>query len=99
MSLTHDNFSAQIVARDDEYEWTQGELSALFTRVQNAQNWKRPIDAVVSFANDREREGTRAAVTFFTGSEARIAFTLRTTADGHGLYRVTAAGYYVAIGA
>ena len=72
---------------------TQGELAAAFARVENKANWKFPIDCTVSVADDRDMETIRAAVTWFTGSEATFAF------KRPNRYRVQAKGYYAAIGA
>ncbi len=72
---------------------TQGELKAAFALVENKHNWKYPIDCTVTVANDRDMEIIRAAVTWFTGSEATFAF------KRPNRYRVQAKGYYAAIGA
>jgi hypothetical protein len=69
-------------------------LHALFSAVQNAENWKNAIDAVVDLSDNRNRIGTFLAIEFFTGSRA----TMEQMRDGKR-YRVTAAGYYATIGA
>lgn len=91
-----DNFTSdggQIVARNGSMSWTRDEVSAAFTAVQNKENWKARIDAVVTLADDRALLGMREAVIFFTGSIPTF------DALGQNRYRVRAAGYYVAIGA
>lgn len=86
--------NAQVVARNGSMVWTRGELLELFNRVANADNWKLAIDATVSLANDHELFGMYEAVVFFAGCHATIR-----TAGGRNRYRVTAVGYYTAVGA
>ncbi len=86
---------SQVVAKNGSMEWTRGELSALFAKVQNKENWKLPICAEVWFANDRELLGMHEAVIFFAGCKA----TITPTGVFQGRYRVKAAGYYATIGA
>lgn len=73
-------------------EYTQDELTAAFDRVCNTKNWKMPINKVVKLT-DKELDLVYAAVIHFTGSVPMISQRTRDT------YHVTAAGYYVAIGA
>jgi hypothetical protein len=81
-------------------EVTWGELHDAFETVRPAEGWKDPIDAVVDVAGDFELLKLREAVIFFTGSVPTFAPKF-----GAGLkpptcrYRVTAAGYYAAVGA
>lgn len=86
-------FAATVVATIMGKPVTQGELRAAFELVENKANWKYPLDCTVSVANDREMEVIRAAVMFFTGSEATFAF------KAPNRYRVQAIGYYAAVGA
>lgn len=97
---------AEIVARNGSMSWTRAECEALFNQVVNAENWKKSIDALVEFQNDRDLLGTREAVIFYTGSVPTIEFVIRrpehtTRWDGGHTrtYRVRAAGYYQTIGA
>jgi len=92
---------SQIVAECGWRKFTRGELSAVFNKVADSQNWKNPIDAIVTLS-DREQAAVAWAVEFFTGSRASLE-TLGTfpAHDGgtYTKYRVTAAGYYKTIGA
>jgi hypothetical protein len=73
------------------------ELSAAFDRVASTKNWKDPIDATVSLTAD-ERAILTEAVIFYCGcipmfeDRGGVAPAIRR-------YRVTAPGYYAAIGA
>lgn len=88
---------AKVVARNGSFEWTRAELSAYFSRVETKENWKLAIDADVVLESDRDLLGTREAVIFFTGSIP--TFRALRSRGGRVTYNVTAAGYYVAIGA
>jgi len=70
--------------------FTQEQLDAAFTSVQNAEHWKLPVDAVIQ---DSERDLVRAAIIHFTGSVP----TFKRVSTGGLLVR--AAGYYRTIGA
>lgn len=65
----------------------------LFHMVEPRDNWKSPIDAVVYIWDDRTLAALEYAITFFTGSVA----TVERLGSHH--YRISAAGYYAAIGA
>ena len=71
----------------------RGQLLAAFKRVENADNWKAPIDARIVIRSDFEMEMIREAVRFFTGSAATIE------CERPPVYRVRAIGYYKAVGA
>jgi len=71
-------------------DYTEEQLHAAFDKVANKDNWKFPVDAVIS-RNDLDV--TAKAVEFFTGSKLKIAEDL-----GANL-RVQAIGYYAAVGA
>ena len=75
-------------------EYTQQELSAAFQRVQNRRNWKNRVNAVITIENDEEMRLITHAVIHFTGSVPSFV-----EVDGKQRYRVTADGYYEAIGA
>jgi hypothetical protein len=78
----------------------RSEISALFNLVADKAHWKNPIDARVELTFD-EADLLREVVIFYTGSVPTLE-VLEPTAnrtDGKSLYRVTADGYYVAIGA
>ncbi len=66
------------------------ELRVAFDQVQNKDNWKSPVDAMILTKNVKI---TEAAIIHYTGSVATF-----TRIDGNNT-RVRAAGYYAAIGA
>jgi hypothetical protein len=82
---------------DPEYtgtKWTRTELKAAFERVQ-AENWKDPIDANIP-ATDMCI--TNAAIRFYTGSVPNFTIISIKPSPFKNL-RVTATGYYAAVGA
>lgn len=83
----------QVVRKICRRDVTMADLDDAFTRVADKANWKNPIDAVVALHSDFEMLTLREAVIFHTGSVPRI------DALGRNRYRVTAVGYYVAVGA
>jgi hypothetical protein len=88
---------AWVVATIDGREITWGELKDAFDRVADRTNWKLPIDATIRTtpsANDSAREVRlmREAIVFFTGSAPEFE-VMRPY-----VMRVTAAGYYAAVG-
>jgi hypothetical protein len=87
----------QVVAKVLGKDVTRGALTLAFNRVCDIFNWKRPIDQVIEL-NDAEMALIREAIIFFTGSVPTFTPML-----GGKLpkcrYRVTAAGYYAAVGA
>jgi hypothetical protein len=91
-------FAKMIVANVMGRAVTQGELKVAFEAVADKVNWKMPIDAVVDL-DPYTMAMVKEAVVFFTGSVAKFKALTGTTTDGIGRYRVTAAGYYAAIGA
>lgn len=70
--------------------WTHTQLHRAFTSVQDKQNWKNPILAIVPAETDLEM--LAAAIIFFAGCVP----TFHSTPDG---LLVKAVGYYAAIGA
>jgi hypothetical protein len=73
-------------AKPQVLTYTQDELHAAFTKVQNKVHWKNPINAVI---DENEQEVTNAAIVHFAYGEATF------TSAGPGKLRVTAPGYYV----
>lgn len=86
---------AQVVARIGERDVTRRELSEAFKKVAPTGHWKNPINKLIAVTKD-ERELVREAVVFFTGSVPE--FEHRGNVCDHEVYRVTAAGYFTAIG-
>jgi hypothetical protein len=84
---------AQVVATVFGQQVTRGDLARVFAMVEDPNNWKNAIDKVVVIQTDVQMALIREAVVFFTGSVPQF------TAMGRFRYRVTAAGYYQAIGA
>lgn len=70
------------------------ELKAAFDLVAPKDNWKMPID-ITLHATDAEVAVIKEAITFYTGSVATVTALM----GAIGWVRITAAGYYVAIGA
>jgi len=75
-------------------------MSAVFDRVKNAQHWKNPIDTTIVVRGEdvqRELDVIREAVIFYTGSVPMFQ-DCGPSLDGT-CFRVTAAGYFLTIGA
>lgn len=95
----------QVVARILGRNVTRATLREAFDRVADKTNWKNPIDAeVVIESGDYEMETIREAVVFFAGCRPSFTFVrvvrrIGANDSGSNLYRVRAAGYYVAVGA
>jgi len=98
MTTTNDDGSRQIVAAVLGRRVTRGTLSKAFRRVEDRAHWKNPVNAVVDVANDYDRALLHEAIVFFTGSLPTFTVVPGGTLPGCR-YRVTAAGYYAAIGA
>lgn len=80
----------------DGFTFTLRELHEAFERVHDPVNWKLPVDAVIVTdpeTSEREVAAVRAAVAWFTGSEADVRHR------GNYQFSVRAAGYYAAVGA
>lgn len=88
---------SEIVVTLGEYRFTREELSKAFDQVSPKDNWKNPVCAYAVFRSPRERIAMHAAVAFFTGSTATLEFV--GTAGDTSAYKVTAPGYYRAVGA
>lgn len=71
---------------------TDERLSEVFDMVKPADNWKLPIDALVSMDRATVDE-IMTAVAWFAGGHPTV------TTAGVGVFRVTGAGYYTWIGA
>lgn len=71
--------------------YSRDELLQAFNKVCNKDNWKLPIDAMIERS---EEEIIREAVIYFTGCEPSFQHV-----PGSGKSRVTAVGYYNAVGA
>ena len=93
---THDN---QLVAAANGHQFTRSELDKMFSRVQNPENWKGPIDSVVELYTIRDFICVIEAVRFFAGCDAELAVDGFNTFDGCAVVRVRAIGYYAAVGA
>ena len=84
---------AEIVTQIDGRDVTHGELDDAFNRVKNPEHWKYPIDATIEIADLHEQRMIAEAVVYFCGCVAEIVRV------GRNRYRVTAIGYFAAIGA
>ena len=89
----------QVCARVLGRDVTRAELTAQFDRVQNAQNWKAPIDALVVLKDNYEQLVLAESVVFFAGCVPTITLHAYISAREGAVYRVKAAGYYAAVGA
>lgn len=74
--------------------YTREELNAAFERVQNEKHWKDRINKVITIEDESEMRLINAAVIFFAGCGADFE-KLREP----NKYRVTAVGYWEAVGA
>jgi hypothetical protein len=72
--------------------FTRAELKDAFDRVCDPANWKNPINVLLGNLEVRECDAIAAAVVFYAGCEASLVREGTKT-------RVTAAGYYAAVGA
>jgi hypothetical protein len=76
--------------------FTRAELKDAFDRVCDLTNWKNPINRVlIGTLSKRDRAAIECAVVFYAGCNASFAFT----PGARPSTRVTAVGYYVAVGA
>lgn len=97
-ATTAESDQTQIVAMVGSMSFCRSELETLFNRVANRENWKLPVNSIVDVKDDRELTGLREAVIFFTGSVPK--FEPRSGGSLPGCrYRITAPGYYAAVGA
>jgi len=87
----------QIIPSSLQRPVTRGELAAAFDLVSNKENWKAPIDAYV-WLDDEQVTLVTEAVVFFAGCVPEFENMLRRK-EGKVRYRVTAIGYYEAVGA
>jgi hypothetical protein len=83
---------------DDQFIWgrTAGDarMHAAFTFVQDKKHWKNPIDITLDPLDESQIELVTDAVIHYTGSCPHFVLNKST-----GKMRITAVGYYVAIGA
>lgn len=79
-------------AKAADYALRQSYLVAVFATVQHPENWKNPINVLVT-DSAATRELLSDAIVHFTGEAPRFD-----AVDG-GYVRVTARGYYAVIGA
>jgi len=70
--------------------YTQEQLHTAFSKVQNTEHWKNPIDALIDAS---DKDVTTEAIIHFTGSIPHY------TKSRVNELRVQADGYYIAIGA
>ena len=79
-------------AKGREFDVFQAKASGAFWRVSDPDNWKVAVDSVIA-CPAASLGFILEAVVFFTGSVPSVEVV------GRGRYRVTAIGYYAAIGA
>jgi hypothetical protein len=85
-----DNATSKTINPETGTVYSRAELKAAFDKVCNSQNWKMPIDAVITEA---ERDVATQAVIFFAGCSPKFR------GIGPAKLRMTAVGYYKAVGA
>lgn len=73
--------------------YTQTQLHDAFNLVQNVEDWKMPIDAIVP-REQVDKDLVSFAVMYFTG-----AYPIIEEAAIPSFYRIRADGYYMTIGA
>lgn len=78
----------QAVKKHDHHE----AMREIFGKICNQENWKKPIDAVIS---PKDAELAREAIVFMTGSPDVVV----TPASKKGMLRIRASGYYASVGA
>ena len=78
-----------ITTYDMGFSFSEAEMNAAFSAVQNKENWKYPIEAEIEAS---EMAVTAEAIIFYTGGAA----TFSTLAGGKLLVR--APGYYASVG-
>lgn len=99
--VTRESLQAMGEDPDDVYRgFTMLELHQAMRLVQNAENWKLPIDKIVKVESERQILAIHEATVFFAGSPAEVWPVAPNAAPGqpHRWYRVVAAGYYACIG-
>jgi hypothetical protein len=74
------------------------ELRAVFNLVADKNNWKNPIDSTVVLGGDLTKALVHEAIVFFTGSVPTFRKISDASAAYKSWYRVTAPGYYSAVG-
>jgi hypothetical protein len=74
-------------------KFTHEQLKVAFENVQDATDWKNPIDKIIDDPGAENLVCLREAVIYFTGSVPTI------TKAGEGKVHVKANGYYLTIGA
>lgn len=83
-------------------EVTQNQLSKIFDKVKNKENWKYPIDATIKMSLD-EQVILEYAIIHFTGSVPVFTVKKGTKIPRDNTlayeFRVRADGYYIAVGA
>ncbi len=90
--------ASQIVAQVNGRGVTRDELSLAFDAVADKANWKNPINTVVDL-DDYTKALVAEAVVFYAGCVPSFERLTGTTTSGLAKYRVTAKGYYAAVGA
>lgn len=84
----------------EDYQAYQKRMEAAFSKVQNATNWKNPINKKIAVANDtfdKDVSEIREAVTHFTGGVCHIKVGKRSRETT--MVTFVAPGYYVSVGA
>lgn len=75
------------------YEQKHNLMKLHFDKVKNKDNWKDPIDSIVTVESSDELNAIIDAVSYFTGSVADVIKIKENT------FHVLADGYYLSVGA
>lgn len=78
-------------------EYSEEELHSAFDRVKNKEHWKLPIRCTIDYKDEDDIDLIRESVIYFTGSVPDI--DVRELKNGKKRVKVSAVGYYIAIGA
>lgn len=69
------------------------ELEVAFSRVENAEHWKAPIDVVILVKTPAEVADVLEAIEFYTATEGTAKFVTGDR-DGEANWHITAPGYW-----
>jgi hypothetical protein len=83
-----------VVARAGGYEFTDDDLHRYFDMVRNRSHWKNPIRRCATLPSERDVYGMHEAVVYIAGCVPEVECINPETHK----YRVTAIGYFMAVG-
>ena len=89
--------SIKEIAPTNTREYSEEELHSAFDRVKNKEHWKLPIRCTIDYKDEDDIDLIRESIIYFTGSVPDI--DVRELKNGKKRVKVSAVGYYIAIGA